>query len=314
MLNQNHFSKTFFFAVVILLLSCGSVAWAGGPSKDKANDTKDLFNQEMRALSSDNMFLPMSYLEVDGVSYGYYLPRRLIQMAKTGTTFRIRKIKTKKNMLKVELETDRKARLKIHIFDARQKVSATLLDQVFPLMLAEVFEFGTPLQNPRVIVNSGSGLAHLGACNHLPADSLRVSFADDSSAKDAGYRLCPACFPPDPPLPYFNYMPIRTAALATARHYERAFPPVADQNIQDRVQMLGETLIENLPFPEKGFTYRFRVVESEVMQAMSFSTGFIYITDKPLASVEDETELAHVLAHEITHCELHLPPRPLSIF
>lgn len=310
MLYRNYLSRIIVFVIFSLLLSCGSAAWAGGPSKDKANDTKDLFNQEMRTLRTNNMFLPMSYLEVDGVSYGYYLPRRLIQMAKTGTEFRIRKIKTKKNMLKVELETDRKARLKIHVFDAQQKVSATLLDQVFPLMLAEVFEFGTPLETPRVVVNSSSGLSHLGACNHLPADSLRVSFADDTSAVDAGYRLCPACFPPDPPLPFYNYMPIRTAALETARHYERAFPPVADQDLQDRVQTLGETIVGNLPFPEKGFTYRFRVVESEVMQALSFPTGFVYITDKLLAAVEDEAELAHVLAHEITHCELHLRPNP----
>ncbi len=213
---------------------------AGGPSKDQANKTKDQFNEEMRSLRAGNMFLPMSYLEVDGVAYGYYLPRRLIQMAKTGDKFRIRKIKTKDNILNVEVQTNRKARLKIHIFDPEQEVSSTLLDKVFPLVLADVFDFGSPPRFPRVVVNTRSGLAHLGACNHLPADSLRIAFDDDTSAEAAGHRLCPSCFPPDPPLPYFNYMPTRLAALEAARLFERAFPPVADQALQDSVQNLEE--------------------------------------------------------------------------
>ncbi len=292
------------------LLADYSGALARGPSKDKANDTKDLFNEEMRSLRPENMLLSMSYLEVNGVAYGYYLPRRLVQMAQTGDTFHLRKFKTKDNMLILEMETNRKARLKIHVFDPEKKVSATLMDDVFPLVLADIFDFGTPLEFPRVVVNSRSGLAHLGACNHLPKESLRIAFDDDLSAKAAGYRLCPACFPPDPPLPYFNYMPIRTAALEETRHFERAFPPIPDQALQDSIQSLGEALVAHLPFEDKGFSYRFRVVESEIMQGHSFPTGFVYITDRLLAAVEDEVELAHVLAHEVAHCELHLAPNP----
>jgi len=296
------------FVGLILLSPAGAFQALAGPSKDLANDTKDLFNEEMRTLRAENMFLPMSYLEVDGVSYGYFLPRLLIHMAHSGTEFRIRKIKTDDNILKVELETDRKARLKIYLFDPEKKVTSTLLDKVFPMMLSDVFNFGTPPDFPRIVVNTSSGLAHLGACNHLPEESLRLSFPNDKAAREAGHRLCPSCFPPDPPLPYSNYMPIRTAALEATRHFERAFPVVDDEALQQRVQKLGETLVKKLPFPEKGFSYRFRVVESEIMQAQSFPTGFVYLTDKLMDAVEDEAELAHILAHEITHCELHLPP------
>ncbi len=310
MFKNIRFSQAAFLMILSLLLMDATGTMAGKLSKKIAKETKDLFNEEMRTLRADNMFLPMSYLEVDGTSYGYYLPRRMVQMVKTGEKFKIRKLKIKDNIIKVELETDRDARLKILMFDPEPQVSATLLDQVFPLMLADVFEFGTPPQFPRVVVNTSSGLAHLGACNHLPKESRRLAFADDVAAEAAGHKLCPSCFPPDPPLPYYNYMPIRTAALEATRLYEQAFPPVPDQALQDSVQALGEALIGKLPFVEKGFTYRFRVVESEVMQGQSYPTGFVYLTDKLLAAVEDEGELAHVLAHEIAHCELHLPPNP----
>lgn len=310
MFKRNSILSATVVLVFSLMLMSASPAAAAKLSKKIAKETKDQFNEELRTLREGNMFLPMSYLEVDGVSYGYYLPRRLVQMVESGEKFRIRKLKINDNVVKVELETDRDARLKILIFDPKKKVSATLLDQVFPMMLADVFEFGTPPQFPRVVVNSRSGLAHLGACNHLPAESLRLAFADDAAAEAAGHKLCPACFPPDPPLPYFNYMPTRMAALESTRLFERAFPPVPDQALQDSIQALGEALIEKLPFGDKGFSYRFRVVESEIMQGQSFPTGFVYLTDKLLAAVEDEGELAHVLAHEIAHCELHLPPNP----
>lgn len=299
-------STCFLFLLVLILFSGQAEA---GKSDERAAIEKE-FNLEMRAVRSENMLLPMTYLEVDGETYGYTLSRRFADMATSGAKFRIRDTEVKKNYLAVELESDREIRLTIYLFDVKPKVTKKLARVVFAVMLTDVFEFGESPRVPKVVVNTKSGLAHLGSCNHLPAEANRISFPDDEAALAAGHRLCPACFPKDPPLPITNYMPVRKAALEEARLYEIAFPLVQDQTIQDRVQNLGENLVDHLPFPAKGFPYRFRVVESEVMQGVSYPTGFVYLTDKLYDSVEGEGELAHVLAHEIIHCELHLPPNP----
>ena len=274
-----------------------------GPSEKIADQVVDEFNTEPRSVRPDHLLLPMSYLEWNGRSYGYHLPRRFHRLAREGETFRIRKTKRRDRAYRIEVESATGARIKLWLYERDDKLSQDLLDQVFPLMLSDLFEFGEAPDTPRVIINTRSGLAHLGACNHLPAPELRMA-ANDT----VGHTPCPACFPDDPPLPYEGYAIIRAAAVERARLYTQAFPPVDDQQVQQRVQELGERLVAALPFAPRGFNYEFTVVQSGLMQAVSYPTGFVFITDKLLAAVEDEAELAHVLAHEIAHCELHLAP------
>lgn len=63
-----------------------------------------------------------------------------------------------------------------------------------------------------------------------------------------------------------------------------------------------------MPVAPRGFAHQFRVVQSELRLALSYATGFVYLTDELIAAIEDEAELAFVLAHEIVHIELYLPP------
>lgn len=288
----------------LILCSLPALA-AAGPNEKTAKLEVEAFNSAPRGVRGDHLLLPMSYLEWDGRSYGYHLPPRFQRLARDGETFRIRKLKKRDRAYRIEVETAAGARVKLWLYEPRDELSQELLDHVFPLMLADLFEFGEQPLTPRVVVNTASGLAHLGACNHLPAPELRLS-----ANSAAGHRLCPACFPEDPALPYDNYAITRANAVERARLYVQAFPLSEDLDVQARVQDLGEQLVAVLPFTPRGFTYEFAVVQSGLMQAVSFPTGFVFVTDKLLAAVEDEGELAHVLAHEIAHCELHLPPAP----
>jgi hypothetical protein len=293
-------------AVLIFLCLCTLPAAAlGGPNEKVADRVADEFNAAPRGVRGDHLLLPMSYLEWQGRSYGYQLPPRFQRLARDGETFRIRKLKKRDRAYRIEVESGSGARVKLWLYEPRNELSQELLDEVFPLMLADLFEFGTAPTTPRIVVNTASGQAHLGACNHLPAPELRLAL--DTAA---GHILCPACFPTDPSLPYDAYASIRAAAVERARLYTQAFPPLADAAVQARVQDLGDRLVAVLPFTPRGYRYEFTVVKSGLMQAVSFPTGFVFITDKLLDAAEDEAELAAVLAHEIAHCELHLPPAP----
>ncbi len=277
-----------------------------GPSEDLAKQTRDDFNTAPRMVRADHLLLPLNYLEVNGASYGYHLPRRFERLALAGETFRIRKLKRKGREYRVEVESGGGARIRLTLFDAGEKVSQELLDQVFPRFLADVFVFGEAPTVPRIVVNTVSGLAHRGSCNHLPPPENRRS-----AASLDGLRPCPACFPADPPLPYDGYMPARTEATEQARLFLLAFPPLDDPAVQDRVAACGEAVVGTLPMDPLGLDYQFVVVHSNLMQAVSFATGFVFVTDRLMDAVESEAELAFVLAHEVAHCELFLPPAPV---
>ncbi len=296
----------------LLLILPGSRVRAG-VDLDPLDDVRDTFNEQYRQVRADHLLLPLNYIEVEGTSFGYQIPVRLKEMARAGAGFRIRKIKARENTVVFELESDRESRLSILVYDVKRKVSSGFVTRVCPVMLEDLFEFGERPLAPRVVGNSVSRLAHVGVCNHLPDEAVRETFPSVEACLAAGYRLCPACFQPDPPLPLAHYMVVRQEALEDARLFEVAFPPIEDAAMQDSIQALGEALVADLPFPTKGFPYHFKVVKSELMQGLSFPTGFVFVTDRLLAAMESEAELAHVLAHEIIHIELHLPPNPQTI-
>jgi hypothetical protein len=278
-----------------------------GPSKDRAKDTVDEFNKEMRAVRADHPLLPVNYLEHGHDVYGYGLPRRFVRLARQGDTFRIRKFKTKDTYVRLELETARKTKLSVFIFD-NGKLSQVFLDEVFPAVLSELFEFGTPPHRDPFVGNTKSKLVHQGSCNHLPPPGEREIFATLDAARNAGYSLCRACFTGEIILPIEGFAQARAEAVERARLFELVFPPVNDPAVQEEIQSVGESIVEDFPVETAGFDYVFKVVHSALPQAYAFSTGFIYVTDCLLDVVEDPAELRFVLGHEIAHCELLLPP------
>lgn len=71
--------------------------------------------------------------------------------------------------------------------------------------------------------------------------------------------------------------------------------------LQEYVNKLGQSLV---PRNSSEF-YAFRIVNDPRMGAWTLSTGSVYITTGVVASLDNEAQLAYVLAHEIGHVELH---------
>lgn len=300
-----------YTAVAIGIVFAGLLA-APSPSrsgldKDSVKSLVREFNEQMRSVRPETALLPVSYVEHEGVSYAYHLPRALVRLNDVGESFRIRKVKYKKRFLYLEMESAGAARFRITLF-GEHALEQPVLDAVLPIVLAEVFEFRDRPAIPHLVANTRSGVVHLGGCNHLPPPEDRREYSELEPALRDGRRKCPVCFVTDAPLPIANYGPMRASAVEASRLREIAFPPVEDPEAQAGIRRLGESILAAFPLELMGFDYEFKVLHSELPQAVSFPTGFVYVTDKLLEAVEDSTELKFVLAHEIAHTELYRQP------
>lgn len=75
----------------------------------------------------------------------------------------------------------------------------------------------------------------------------------------------------------------------------------SNQELQRYVNLVGKTIVDQIS--DKPIPYSFAVVINETPNAWAGPGGFIFITTGLLKKMEDEAELAGVLAHEIAHVE-----------
>jgi hypothetical protein len=85
--------------------------------------------------------------------------------------------------------------------------------------------------------------------------------------------------------------------------YEEPGLRLAPRSDDDRLTLIGEKLLSMLP--PSGIHYEFRIYESGQINAFSTAGGRVYISRKLVAAVENEDELAGVIAHEIGHLATH---------
>jgi predicted Zn-dependent protease len=69
--------------------------------------------------------------------------------------------------------------------------------------------------------------------------------------------------------------------------------------LQDYVNKLGQSLVPK----ESAQFYAFRIVNDPRPEAWSYSTGSVYVSTGLMAMLDNEAQLAYVLAHEIGHVE-----------
>lgn len=77
------------------------------------------------------------------------------------------------------------------------------------------------------------------------------------------------------------------------------FKMTGNEELQKYVNLVGTSLTSNCSRPELDF--HFVVVDSSEINAYSTPGGYVFVTTAVLANMENEAELAGVLAHEIAH-------------
>ena len=81
--------------------------------------------------------------------------------------------------------------------------------------------------------------------------------------------------------------------------FKRYGVPVKDEGFQRYVNLLGNAVARNSIRPE--ILYRFVVIESPLYNAFSCPGGIIFISSTLVKSMANESQLAGVLAHEVSH-------------
>ena len=284
----------------MLCFAAAPIQARAGVSEQIKSLIKD-FNSVPRTARQSGDFLSVGYVEVEGRSFAFSLPWRFARLSQSGETFRLERPRLRFSEFVAEVRSSKGAKLQLSI-QSYGHWPETSGDQVVALVIAQVFDYGTMPVTVRIAGNAASRVYHLNGCNHLPDAEQRAPFADEAEAIAAGFRACPICFN-RAALPLPLYGATRSAAENAARIYEMANPPVADSLLQAKLTRTGEKVLSRFPSGTHGYNYRFRVVQSELPGATSYSTGFVYITKPLWDAVEDSLELEQVLAHEIAHVE-----------
>jgi predicted Zn-dependent protease len=81
--------------------------------------------------------------------------------------------------------------------------------------------------------------------------------------------------------------------------FRRYGMPVKDAELQTYINLVGNAVARNSLRP--GIPYAFVVVDSPLQNAFSCPGGIIFISSGLLKTIQDEAQLAGILAHEVAH-------------
>ena len=100
---------------------------------------------------------------------------------------------------------------------------------------------------------------------------------------------------------YYNYSTEKEVqmGLSIARQVEKQYKLVSDPLIQKRVEDIGEKIVAVCD--RKDIDYSFRVLDDDEVNAASLPGGIIYVNKGLIDKVDNDDELAGVLAHEVGH-------------
>ncbi len=84
-----------------------------------------------------------------------------------------------------------------------------------------------------------------------------------------------------------------------------------DKNLTRYLNMIGKGIAQNAGRPE--IEFRFAVLDTDMVNAFAAPGGYIFITKGALKMMDDEAELAAVLAHEVAHVTERHIVKELSI-
>ncbi|MDD5254690.1 MAG: Maf family nucleotide pyrophosphatase, partial [Candidatus Omnitrophica bacterium] len=84
-----------------------------------------------------------------------------------------------------------------------------------------------------------------------------------------------------------------------ARAIDKEYKMVEDPLVQHRVEEIGKRIVAVCD--RKDISYTFKVLDEEDVNAVSLRGGYVYVFKGLIDKVENDDELAGVLAHEVSH-------------
>ena len=88
---------------------------------------------------------------------------------------------------------------------------------------------------------------------------------------------------------------------ATAAKLIQAFGLYDNKLMQNYVQLVGSTVAAQ--GARQDVTYHFAILDTDSLNAMALPGGFVFVTRGALANMNNEAQLAGVLAHEVAHID-----------
>ena len=169
-------------------------------------------------------------------------------------------------------------------------------------MIDDAFVFpNEPASSADVIGNRASRVAHARGSNHLPANADRLEFPSVKDAQAANYTACSICFRKTPLISGYGLE--KTLGAMVAAQFRQVNPVSTDDELNNRVARLGNSVLASWLVPLKGYNYDFKVVENEQPNAVACPAGQIFVTTGLMKAMESDEELEAVLAHEVAHVE-----------
>lgn len=179
----------------------------------------------------------------------------------------------------------------------RRKAVDTIIAQI-PDTIALMRE---TLISPVIGSDVGKIYHRIGA-GHITGKGTRQEFGNSRLAGKAGYRPCAICFPEK--TSYFTNDPLETALGQELKAIvESCYVMSENPDYVDPVARMGQDIVKSCGL--KNYTYRFRVLETDEVNAYSVPTGGVYVTEGLLELLESDDELGGIITHEIAHTECH---------
>ncbi len=127
------------------------------------------------------------------------------------------------------------------------------------------------------------------------------------------FFLLPGCAYVEPLVQDFNIISVADETKIgqqAASEVAREMVIIEDPLLSAKVRSIGNRLVQALP--RRDFDYHFYVVKEDSPNAFTIPGGSIYVHTGLLKFVEDDNELAGVMAHEIAHAFARHPVKGIS--
>lgn len=241
------------------------------------------------------------YVEVNGKELYYVHLKKALFPVRSDKPVTLTKVDFGKDSIAVSFidEKGKKGRINFYFGST---LSDELIGKELIVMLSSAFQLEKS-EKPFIqfIGNTESKILHSYGCNHLPDKEHRILFATRTEAEKVGYRACPICFRISPEIPHFDEERALGREMAARLRYY--YPLSVKGELQEKLQDIGSKVIAKWPFPTKGYSYEFHVLQSDDLNAWAVPTGLVFMTSELLNTVESSEELETILAHEIAHIE-----------